>query len=223
MLIKEHDFSDTEDDDIIVDQKGGGGALDEQLFQMLKDLRKSISQKKNIPPFVIFQDPSLEEMTIQYPISMEDLQNISGVGNGKAQRYGRPFIDLIAQYVEENNIERHQDFVVKSIVNKSGSKVILIKNIDKKIPLEEIAKSQSKELDKLILELEHIVASGTKINIDYYLNDILDDDSQEEIYDYFMEDAESDDIAVAVEEFDGDYSEDEIRLMKIKFMSEMAN
>ena len=164
---------------------------------MLKDLRKSISQKKNIPPFVIFQDPSLEEMTIQYPISMEDLQNISGVGNGKAQRYGRPFIDLIAQYVEENNIERHQDFVVKSIVNKSGSKVILIKNIDKKIPLEEIAKSQSKELDKLILELEHIVASGTKINIDYYLNDILDDDSQEEIYDYFMEDAESDDIAVA--------------------------
>ena len=154
---------------------------------------------------------------------MEDLQNISGVGNGKAQRYGRPFIDLIAQYVEENNIERHQDFVVKSIVNKSGSKVILIKNIDKKIPLEEIAKSQSKELDKLILELEHIVASGTKINIDYYLNDILDDDSQEEIYDYFMEDAESDDIAVAVEEFDGDYSEDEIRLMKIKFMSEMAN
>ena len=223
MLIKEHDFTDTEDDDIIVDQKGGGGALDEQLFQMLKDLRKSISQKKNIPPFVIFQDPSLEEMTIQYPISMEDLQNISGVGNGKAQRYGRPFIDLIAQYVEENNIERHQDFVVKSIVNKSGSKVILIKNIDKKIPLEEIAKSQSKELDKLILELEHIVASGTKINIDYYLNDILDDDSQEEIYDYFMEDAESDDIAVAVEEFDGDYSEDEIRLMKIKFMSEMAN
>ena len=162
-------------------------------------------------------------MTIQYPISMEDLQNISGVGNGKAQRYGRPFIDLIAQYVEENNIERHQDFVVKSIVNKSGSKVILIKNIDKKIPLEEIAKSQSKELDELILELEHIVASGTKINIDYYLNDILDDDSQEEIYDYFMEDAESDDIAVAVEEFDGDYSEDEIRLMKIKFMSEMAN
>ena len=223
MLIKEHDFSDADDDDIIVDQKGGGGALDENLFKMLKDLRKSISQKKKIPPFVVFQDPSLEEMTIQYPTSMEDLQNISGVGSGKAMRYGQPFIELISQYVEEHNIERHQDFVVKSIINKSGSKVTLIKNIDKKVPLEEIAKSQSKDLNTLILDLEHIVGSGTKINIDYYLNDILDEDSQEEIYDYFMEDAETDDIGAAVEEFDGDYSEDEIRLMKIKFMSEMAN
>ncbi len=223
MLIKEHDFSDVDDDDIIVDQKGGGGALDDNLFKMLKDLRKSISQKKKIPPFVIFQDPSLEEMTLQYPISIEDLQNISGVGSGKAQRYGQPFIDLISKYVEENNIERLQDFVIKSLVNKSGSKVTLIRNIDKKIPLEEIAKSLSKDLHTIILELEHIVSSGTKINIDYYLNDLLDEDSQEEVYDYFMEDADSDEIDSAIEEFDGDYSEDELRLMKIKFMSEMAN
>ena len=142
---------------------------------------------------------------------------------GKAQRYGQPFIDLISKYVKENNIERLQDFVVKSIVNKSGSKVTLIRNIDKKIPLEEIAKSQSKKLNALILELEHIVGSGTKINIDYYLNDLLDEDSQEEIYEYFMEDAKTDEIESAIIEFDGDYSEDELRLMKIKFMSEMAN
>ena len=162
-------------------------------------------------------------MTIQYPITFEELQNIIGVGEGKAKRYGEPFIEMINQYVEDNQIERFQDFVVKSIVNKSGSKVNLIRNIDKKIPLDEIAKSQRKDLKELIIEIEHIVASGTKININYYLNDLLDDDSQEEIYDYFLEDAESDDIQKANEEFDGDYTEDELRLMKIKFMSEMAN
>ena len=223
MLAKEHDFSDTDDEDVIVDQKGGGGALDPTLFNLLKDLRKSLSVKNKIPPFVIFQDPSLEDMTIQYPISIEDLQNISGVGKGKAIRYGAPFVELIGKYVKENNIERHDDFVIKSIANKSAGKVNLIKNIDKKIPLEEIAKSQGKDLENIITEIENIVNSGTKINIDYHLNDILDDDSQEEIYEYFLEDAETDDISVAHEEFDGDYSEDELRLMKIKFMSEMAN
>ena len=223
MIYKEHDFSDTDDDDIIIDQKGGGGALDETLFEMLKDLRRSISKKMNVPPFVVFQDPSLEDMTIQYPITFEELQNITGVGEGKAKRYGEPFIEMINQYVEDNDIDRLQDFVVKSIVNKSGGKVNLIRNIDKKIPLDEIAKSQRKELKELIIEIEHIVASGTKININYYLNDILDDDSQEEIYEYFLEDAESDDIQKAYEELDGDYTEDELRLMKIKFMSEMAN
>ncbi|MBG16688.1 MAG: DNA helicase RecQ [Crocinitomicaceae bacterium] len=223
MLAKEHDFIDTDDEDVILDQKGGGGALDPTLFNLLKDLRKSLSVKYKIPPFVIFQDPSLEDMTIQYPISIEDLQNISGVGKGKAIRYGAPFVELIGKYVKENNIERHDDFVIKSIANKSAGKVNLIKNIDKKIPLEEIAKSQGKDLENIITEIENIVNSGTKINIDYHLNDILDDDSQEEIYEYFLEDAETDDISVAHEEFDGDYSEDELRLMKIKFMSEMAN
>ena len=223
MLAKEHDFSDTDDEDVIVDQKVGGGALDPELFRLLKDLRKSLSIKNKIPPFVIFQDPSLEDMTIQYPVSIEDLQNISGVGKGKAMRYGTPFIELIAKYVKDNNIERFDDFVIKSIANRSAGKINLIKNIDKKIPLEEIAKSQGKDLESIISEIENIVNSGTKINIDYHLNDILDDDSQEEIYDYFLEDAESDDIGIAHEEFDGDYSEDELRLMKIKFMSEMAN
>ena len=223
MLIKEHDFSDTDDEDIILNQKGGGGALDEKLFKMLKDLRKSIAVKKNIPPFVIFQDPSIEEMTMQYPINPEELQNITGVGTGKAQRYGLPFLDLIKKYVEENNIERIQDFVVKSIVNKSGKKVNIITNIDRKLPLEDIAKSQNKKIEELISEIENIVASGTKINIDYHLNNIIDEESQKEIYDYFLEDAETDNIKDAFEEFDGDYSEEELRLMKIKFMSEMAN
>ena len=222
-LIKEHDFSDTDDKDIILNQKGGGGALDEKLFKMLKDLRKSIAVKKSIPPFVIFQDPSIEEMTMQYPINIEELQKISGVGVGKAQRYGTPFIELITKYVEENNIERVQDFIMKSIVNKSGKKVNIITNIDRKLPLEDIAKSQNKKIEELILEIENIVSSGTKINIDYYLNNIIDEDAQKEIYDYFLEDAESDDISEAYKEFDGDYSEDELRLMKIKFMSEMAN
>ena len=221
-LIKEHDFSDTDDDDILLQQKGGG-ALDEKLFNMLKDLRKSIATKKKIPPFVIFQDPSLEEMTIQYPISTEELQNISGVGSGKALRYGKPFVELISKYVTENNIDRIQDFVIKSIVNKSGQKVNLITNIDRKLPLEDIAKSQGKNTEDIIQDIENIVASGTKINIDYHLNNILDEDAQEEIYEYFLEDAETDDIQAAYDEFDGDYSEEELKLMKIKFMSEMAN
>ena len=223
MLIKEHDFSaEVDDGDVIINQKSGGRASDEVLFGMLKDLRKSIAKTKNVPPFVIFQDPSLEDMTVQYPIKMEELQNIVGVGQGKAGRYGKPFVEMIAQYVEENEIERPLDLVVKSIVNKSGKKVNIIMNIDKKMPLEDIASSQDKELEELITEIEGIVASGTKVNINYYLDEILDEDSQEEIYDYFME-AESDDLGLAEEEFDGDFSEEELRLMRIKFMSEMAN
>lgn len=221
-LIKEHDFSDTDDDDIIINQKGGK-ASDEVLFKMLKELRKKMAKDKGVPPFVIFQDPSLEDMTVQYPITIEELQNIVGVGQGKSNRYGAPFVDLIIRYVEENEIERPQDFVMKSIVNKSGSKVSIIRNIDKKLPLEDIAKSQGKEMEDLITEIEAIVASGTKVNIDYYVNDVLDEDAQEEIYEYFMEDAESDSIEVAHEEFEGDYSEEELKLMRIKFMSEVAN
>ncbi|MCB9197944.1 MAG: DNA helicase RecQ [Flavobacteriales bacterium] len=224
MIIKQNDYSDADGEDtIITTGKTGGNVADEVLFSMLKDLRKKIAKDKSVPPFVVFQDPSLEDMTIQYPVNMEELQNVAGVGAGKASRYGQPFVDLIARYVEENNIERPQDFVVKSIVNKSGSKVNIIMNIDKKLPLDVIAKSQQKELDELLTELEGIVASGTKINIDYYINDILDEDAIEEVYDYFMEDAESDSIEEAVEEFDGDYSEEEIRLIRLKFMSEVAN
>jgi ATP-dependent DNA helicase RecQ len=219
-LIKEHDFSGTDDDDTVVSAKGG--AFDETLYDMLLDMRKNISKQKNIPPFVIFQEPSLKDMCLQYPISMEELTNIQGVGTGKASRYGAPFLELIKKYVGENDIERPQDLVVKSLVNKSGLKVQLIQNIDRKLPLEDIGKSQGKSLDEIIEEIEAIVSSGTRVNINYYIDDILDPDNQEEIYDYFKE-AETDDLITAYHEFDGDYTEEELRLMRIKFMSEMAN
>lgn len=223
MLIEEHDFSDTDDADAVVNNRAGGGAADETLFSMLKDLRKKIAKEKNVPPFVVFQDPSLEDMANQYPISVEEMQNIAGVGQGKAIRYGKPFATLIKNYVEENNIDRPQDIMVKSVVNKSGNKVNIIMNIDKKLPLEDIAKAQGKEYSEIVSELEAIVASGTKLDIKYYLDDILDEEAQDEIVDYFMEDAESDSIEEAFAEFDGDYSEEEIRLVRIKFMSEYAN
>lgn len=220
-LIKEHDYSDVDIDtgNSVNNQKS---VIDEALFNSLKDLRKEISREKNLPPFVIFQDPSLEDMAQQYPITLEELINISGVGQGKAKRYGQPFIDLIKEYVEENEIERPQDFVVKSIVNKSGLKVHIIMNIDRKLPLEDIADAKGIELDAVISEIEAIVSSGTKVNIDYYIDDMMDEDQQEEIYDYFS-DAETDDLETALEEFDHDYSDEEMRLMRIKFMSEMAN
>jgi ATP-dependent DNA helicase RecQ len=186
------------------------------------DLRKRISKEKKVPPFVIFQEPSLVDMTIQYPINLEELANIVGVGVGKASRYGKPFISLIEQYVEENQIERPQDFIVKSVVNKSGLKVHIIQNIDRKMPLEDIASSKGKTVDEIIAEIEGIVGSGTKINIDYYINEQLDDEDQEDIFEYFLE-AETDSLDDAYEEFDGDYEEEQLRLMRIKFMSEMAN
>ncbi len=221
-LLKEHDFSGTDDDDTVVNMNGKGAAFDEALYDMLLDLRKSISKQKNIPPFVIFQEPSLKDMCFQYPITIEELTNIQGVGTGKAARYGAPFVALIKQYVEENDIERPQDMVVKSLVNKSGLKVQLIQNIDRKLPLEDIGRSQGKSMDEVIEEIEAIVSSGTRVNINYYIDDILDPENQEEIYVYFSE-AETDDLILAYEEFDGDYTEEELRLMRIKFMSEMAN
>lgn len=220
MLIKERIF--TLDDSSEIVSSGKGAAFDDVLYTMLNDLRKSLSKQKNIPPFVIFQEPSLRDMCLQYPITIEELTAIQGVGQGKAARYGRPFVDLIANYVEENDIERPQDLVLKSLVNKSGLKVQMIQNIDRKLPLEDIAKAQGKSIDDVIEELEVIVASGTKVNINYYIDDILDADNQEEIYDYFKG-AETDDIEVAYKELDGDYTEEEIRLMRIRFMSEMAN
>jgi ATP-dependent DNA helicase RecQ len=221
MLLKEHDYSAEIDESAIVSQKSAAVA-DEGLYRLLVDLRKELSKEKDIPPFVIFQEPSLQDMAVQYPITIEELTNIQGVGQGKASRYGRPFIELISNYVEENNIDRPQDFVVKSIVNKSGMKVHIIQNVDRKMPLDAIAASQGKEIDAVITEIEAIVSSGTKINIDYYINDILDEDDQNDIYDYFLE-AETDGLEEAHEEFGGDYDEDQLRLMRIKFMSEMAN
>jgi len=222
LLIKERIFTGTDGEDNDIISNGKGGAFDEELYQLLVDLRKSISKQKSIPPFVIFQEPSLKDMCLQYPITLDELTNIQGVGTGKAARYGEPFLALIQSYVEENDIERAQDMVVKSLINKSVLKVQLIQNIDRKLPLEDIGKAQGKDIDEVIEEIEGIVSSGTRVNINYYIDDILDQDNQEEIYEYFK-DAETDDIIEAYKEFDGDYTEEELRLMRIKFMSEMAN
>jgi len=221
-LLKEHDFSNTDDDDSIVQAHSKESVFDDELYQLLLDLRKSISKERGIPPFVIFQEPSLKDMCFQYPITKEDLTNIQGVGNGKAERYGAPFIELIADYVERNEIDRPQDIMVKSLVNKSQLKVQLIQNIDRKLPLEDIASSQGKTFEDLLIEIETVVSSGTRVNINYYINDVLDKDSQDEVYEYFNE-AETDDIIEAYNEFDGLYTEEELRLMRIRFMSEVAN
>ena len=222
MLIEERDYLVIDDEVEPVNAGGKGGVFDQILYDQLVDLRKSISKRMNVPPFVIFQEPSLKDMCFQYPITPEELTNIQGVGNGKATRYGSPFTALIKKYVDENEIDRPLDLVVKSLVNKSGLKVQLIQNIDRKLPLEDIGRAQGKSVDEVIEEIEAIVSSGTRVNINYYIDDILDEDYQEEIYDYFSE-AETDDLRVAYDEFDGDYSEEELRLMWIKFMSEMAN
>lgn len=206
--------------------KGGAAktsATDKVLFALLKDLRKEIAKKNNLPPFVIFQDPSLEDMAIQYPIKLDELKQISGVGTGKAERFGKPFVELIKNYVDEHEIERPMDMVVKSVVNKSGIKVYIIQNIDRKKPLEDIAYAKGLEFDELLTEIESIVAAGTKIDIKYYINEVIDEDKQEEIFDYFKT-AETDSYAKALEELGEDeYTEEEIRLMRIKFMSEMGN
>ena len=181
MLIKEHDYLVDEDDSVVV--SNGGGVFDETLYNQLLDLRKSLSKQKDIPPFVIFQEPSLKDMCFQYPITIEELTNVQGVGHGKASRYGQPFVALIKSYVEDNDIDRPQDLVMKSVVNKSGLKVQLIQNIDRKLPLDDIAGAQGKTVDEVIDEIEQIVTSGTRVNINYYIDDILDQDTQEDIYD----------------------------------------
>jgi ATP-dependent DNA helicase RecQ len=189
---------------------------------MLRDLRQQVAKKHNLPPYVIFQDPSLEEMTVRYPISIDELVNVSGVGPGKAQKFGKPFIDMIAEYVDEHEIERAEEVMVRSVVNKSGNKVHIIQNIDKRLPLEMIAKAKGLSLNDLLTELESIVQSGTRLDINYHLNTIIEVDTQEEIMDYFRS-ADTDSIEAAVQEFDGDYSEEELRMMRIKFLSEVAN
>ncbi len=219
MLMEDHNFEESEEK---LQEKGGVSALDNTLFAILKDLRKKIAKKNNLPPYVIFQDPSLEDMCTNYPITLEELANIQGVGTGKAQKYGQEFVEVIKQYVEDNEIERAQDLVVKTVANKSKFKVYIIQNIDRQIDLEDIASAEGLTFEELIKEMEAIVFSGTKLNIDYYINKILDDEQQQEIMDYFME-AKSDNIGDAYDEFDGDYSEEDLRLMRLKLHSKHGN
>ncbi|MBU2938423.1 ATP-dependent DNA helicase [Lacinutrix sp. C3R15] len=222
MMTEDHVFNETTDDSIITQSKGGGAVADAALMAMLKDLRKKNAKKLGVPPFVIFQDPSLEDMSLKYPISLAELSNVHGVGDGKAKKYGKDFVALIAKYVEENDIIRPDDMVVKSTGSNSALKLYIIQNVDRKLPLSDIASAKGMEMASFIKEMEAIVFSGTKLNIDYWINDILDDDQQEEIHDYFME-SETDKIDVAIEEFDGDYDDEELRLYRIKFISEVAN
>ncbi|OCX51984.1 ATP-dependent DNA helicase RecQ [Mucilaginibacter sp. PPCGB 2223] len=203
--------------------KAGGGALDTVLLQMLRDLRKKIAKQKSLPPFVIFQDPSLEEMCTHYPITIDELKQISGVGAGKAMKFGAPFIDLISKYVEEHDIDRPVDMVIKSAANKSAMKVYIIQNIDRHLSLEDIAASKGLSLEEVIHEVESIVNSGTKLNLNYYIDEVIDEDKQEEVYDYFRT-AEDDSVEHALAELGaGDYTLEEVQLMRIKFMSEMGN
>ncbi|MCB0458426.1 MAG: DNA helicase RecQ [Flavobacteriaceae bacterium] len=222
MMTEDHVYDEGDDSTIITSDKQTGGGVDEQLMAMLKDLRKKVGKKQGVPPFAVFQDPSLEDMTIKYPITIEELSNVHGVGDGKAKKYGKDFIELISRYVEDNDILRPDDLVVKSTGTNSSLKLYIIQNTDRKLPLVDIAKAKGLSMEELTKELESIVYSGTKLNISYCIDNMLDEDQQEEIHDYFME-AESDKIQLALKEFDGDYDEQELRLMRIKFISDVAN
>ena len=200
----------------------GTGAIDNELFSILKGLRKKIASSLTLPPYVIFQDPSLEAMATTYPITMEELQNIPGVGAGKAKRYGAEFLEIIKRHVEENEIIRPEDLRVRTVANKSKLKISLIQSIDRKVPLDDLAASRGLDFDKMLDEIEAIVYSGTRINIDYYINEIMDEDHMEDIFEYFKE-SESDRLSIAQEELGDDYTEEEIRLVRIKFLSEMGN
>ncbi len=222
MLVEDHQYA--EEDEDAPTPKASATSMDPALFGMLKDLRKKVSKKLELPPFVIFQDPSLEAMSTNYPITVQELQNIPGVGAGKAKRFGKEFVELIKRHVEQNNIERPDDLVVKSVANKSKNKVFIIQSIDRQMPLDEIANAKGMEMLELIEEIERIVYSGTKINIDYYIQQVMDEDHEEDIFLYFKEDAESDDLQAALDELGEDvYSEEDIRLVRIKFLSELGN
>ena len=227
MLTEDREFAEGEDDDddtaaAAAAARGGGGG-DTTLLAMLKDLRRDVARKKGLQPWVIFGDPSLEDMSIMYPVSCDELKNCQGVGEGKAKKFGKPFVELIAKYVEENEIIRPDDFVMKSIVNKSVNKVYIIQSIDRRIPLEDIADTRKMEMEELLDEIEAIVYSGTTLNLDYYLEQTLDEDVIEEIYDYLHDEAESDDLAVIMEDLRDDFDEFEVRLVRIKFLCEVAN
>ena len=224
MITLDHDYDAEEREAEAAAPAGGrGGAADEELFSMLKDLRKKVAKQHNLPPFVVFQDPSLEDMSIQYPVTLDEMQNISGVGVGKAKKFGAEFIKLIRAYVEEKEIIRPQDMVVKSVGNKSGNKIFIIQSIDRKMDFEDIARAKNLDFDELLTEIEGIVNSGTRLDISYYIDEFMDEDKAEDIYLYFKEDAESDSLDDAVEELGGDYTEEEIRLVRIKFMCEQGN
>jgi ATP-dependent DNA helicase RecQ len=218
LLNEDHDYTDSEDEEASFGARTA--AADEELLSILKDLRKKISKQAGQPPYNIFQDPSLEEMAIQYPVTLEELQNITGIGAGKAQRYGKEVVEVIQSYVAEKEIIRPQDMVVKSVVNKSGLKVYIIQSIDRKMPFEDIANAKGIEYDDLLSEIEAIVSSGTKLNIEYYLDTVIDEDRQQDIYSYFMEEAETGSLKEAIEELAGEFEEEEIRLMRIKVLAE---
>ena len=220
----DHDYDEEEkEEEVMAASMGRGAAADEELFAMLKDLRKKVAKKHGLPPFVVFQDPSLEDMAIQYPVTLEEMQNITGVGAGKARKFGEEFVKLIKAYVEEKEIVRPQDMVVKSVANKSGNKIFIIQAIDRKMDFEDIARAKNLDFDELLTDIEGIVNSGTKLDISYYIEQYMDEDKAEDIYLYFKEDAESDSLDVAVEELGADYTEEEIRLVRIKFLCEMGN
>ena len=224
LITLDHDYDAEEREAETAAPAGGrGGVADEELFSMLKDLRKKVAKQHNLPPFVVFQDPSLEDMSIQYPVTLEEMQNISGVGVGKAKKFGAEFIKLIKAYVEEKEIIRPQDMVVKSVGNKSGNKIFIIQSIDRKMDFEDIARAKNLDFDELLTEIEGIVNSGTRLDISYYINQFMDEEKAEDIYLYFKEDAESDSLDDAVEELGGDYTEEEIRLVRIKFICEQGN
>ena len=222
MMTEDHKYSQEATADIITNEPSSGVSADEKLVRFLKDLRKKVAVKQGVPPFAVFQDPSLDDMALKYPITLEELSKVHGVGEGKARKFGKEFIDLISKYVEDNDVFRPDDLIVKSTGVNSGLKLYIIQNTDRKLPLIDIAKSKGLDMEKLIKEMEVIIFSGTKLNIDYSLDDLLDEDQQEEIYEYFME-AESDKIQDALDEFDGEYDEEELRLMRIKFINEVAN
>ncbi|MDD4638575.1 MAG: DNA helicase RecQ [Bacteroidales bacterium] len=226
MLTQDREFEEVEDDEeaqIASAGKAGGGGGDQVLLTMLKDLRHSMSKRLKLPPFVIFHDPSLEDMSIQYPVTLDELKNCQGVGEGKAKKFGKEFVELIARYVAENEIERPLDLVVKSVVNKSVNKVYIITSIDRKLSFEDIAEAKDMEMSELLDEVESIVNSGTKLNIDYYIKQTVDDDKVDDIYEYFKTETDTDSLKVAVDELGRGYTEEEIRLVRIKFMSEIGN
>ncbi len=220
LIVEDREFKDDFDEDNI--REGGCGALDQQLYSMLKDLRKSFVKKHKLPPYVIFQDVSLEQMATMYPVTIQELQNVQGVGAGKAKRFGKEFCELIRKYCEDNEIERPEELRVRTVAKKSMLKVFIIQSIDRQIALDDIAEAKGLDFDTLLDEIDAIVYSGTKLNIDYFIEEVIDDEHVDDIYDYFME-SETDDLNAALDELGADYSEDEIRLVRIKFLSEQAN
>ena len=218
MMTEDHSYEE-EPEDI---NSANAVAADPVLLEMLKDLRKKVAKQKGVPPFVVFQDPSLEDMALKYPITIQELTNVHGIGEGKAKKFGAEFIKLIGRYVEENDIVRAEDLIVKTTGSNSALKLFIIQNIDRKLPLPDIAQAKGLEMDEFLKEMEQIVYSGTKLNIDYWVNEIFDEEQQEELHEYFME-ADSDKISIASKEFGGDYEDDELRIYRLKFISEVAN